>query len=50
MLLFMLYVHSFRSQFSVVGDVFFTKNLAQSMLRYFDNCNEVKVGITALQE
>ena len=26
------------------------ENLAKSMLRYFDNCNEVKVGITELQE
>ena len=26
------------------------ENLAKSMLRYFDNCNEVKVGITVLQE
>ena len=26
------------------------KNLAKSMLRYLDNCNEVKVGITELQE
>ena len=26
------------------------ENLAKSMLRYLDNCNEVKVGITELQE
>ena len=26
------------------------KNLAKSMLRYLDNCDEVKVGITGLQE
>ena len=26
------------------------ENLAKGMLRYLDNCNEVKVGITELQE
>ena len=26
------------------------ENLAKEMLRYLDNCNEVKVGITELQE
>ena len=26
------------------------ENLAKSMLRYLDNCNEVKVGIIELQE
>ena len=26
------------------------ENLAKSMLRYLDNCNQVKVGITELQE